>query len=155
MTILFQIIFLIYDQYHQHLTNTMTSELLNIDGTAVAHTIVPIIGDGACLFRAISYLMYDTQVMASEVREQIVSHVVANWEEFAVLSHDSNGDNYSSATEYFADMSRPFTYGSLCELMAAAKLFPWIFEVYRNNELYMRLGTDGNPGKKRELAGKL
>nr|CAD7457748.1 unnamed protein product [Timema tahoe] len=110
----------------------MTVESLNIDGTMVPHTVIPIIGDGACLFRAISCLLYDTQVMAREVREQIVNHVVANWEEFVIMSHDSNEDNYSSAAEYSIDMSRPFTYGSLCELEAAGQLFSWVFKVYRN-----------------------
>ncbi|XP_076301721.1 uncharacterized protein LOC143219730 [Lasioglossum baleicum] len=122
----------------------MTVELLKINGTMVPHTVVPIIGDGACLFRAISYILYDIQVMAREVREEIVSHVVANWDEFAIMSHDSNGNNYSSAVEYCIDMSRPFTYGGLCELKAAGQLFPWVFEVYRNGELYVCFGTVGN-----------
>lgn len=114
-------------------------------GAMIPHTVVPIIGDGACLFRAISYILYDTQVMAREVREQIVDYVVDNWESFAIMSHDSNGDNYFSAAEYRIDMSRHFTYGSLCELEAAGQLFPWVFEVYRNGELYMSFGTTGNP----------
>ena len=93
---------------------------------------------------AISYILYDTQVLNREVREQIVSHVVANWQEFAIMSHDCNGDNYSSATEYCIDMSQPFTYGSLCEVEAAGQLFPWVFEVYRNGDLYISFGTAGN-----------
>nr|CAD7456671.1 unnamed protein product [Timema tahoe] len=57
---------------------------------AMPHTVISMIGNGVCLFRAISCLLYDTQVMAREVREQIVSHVVANWEEFVIMSQDSN-----------------------------------------------------------------
>ena len=38
----------------------MTIEVLNVLGQMVPHTRVPIVGDGACLFRALSYLMYDS-----------------------------------------------------------------------------------------------
>ncbi|XP_024893230.1 uncharacterized protein LOC112468336 [Temnothorax curvispinosus] len=111
----------------------------------VSHIIVPIIGDGACLFRALSYLMYNTQLMAREVREIIVSHVVDNWEEFSIMSHDSLGNNYNSFNEYFDEMSKPFTYGGLCELVAAGQLFGFVFEVYRNGELYESFGAEGHP----------
>lgn len=123
----------------------MAIEFLNVNGKMVPHTIVPITGDGACLFRSLSYLMYDTQLMAREVRELIVRHVVDNWEEFSIMSHDINGDNYTSSAEYLAHMSRPFTYGSLCELVAAGQLFEFVFEVYRNGELYESLGAEGHP----------
>lgn len=123
----------------------MVIEFLNVNGEMVPHTIVPITGDGACLFRALSYLMYDTQLIAREVRELIVRHVVDNWEEFSIMSHDSKGDNYISSAEYLAHMSRPFTYGGLCELVAAGQLFEFVFEVYRNGELYEGFGAEGHP----------
>ncbi|XP_071575058.1 uncharacterized protein [Temnothorax nylanderi] len=110
----------------------------------VPHTIVPIIGDGACLFRALSYLMYNTQLMARDVREIIVSHVVDNWEEFSIMSHDSLGNNYNSSSEYLDEMSKLFTYGGLCELVAAGQLFGFVFEVYRNGELYESFGEEGS-----------
>ncbi|XP_024888866.1 uncharacterized protein LOC112465530, partial [Temnothorax curvispinosus] len=114
----------------------------------VPHTIVPITGDGACLFRSLSYLMYYNQLMASDVRELIVKHVVDNWEEFSIMSHDSKGDNYTSSAEYLAHMSQPFTYGGLCELVAAGELFGFVFEVYRNGELYKSFGVEGHPVKR-------
>ncbi|XP_071642973.1 uncharacterized protein [Temnothorax longispinosus] len=123
----------------------MAIEFLNVNGEMVSHIIVPIIGDGACLFRALSYLMYNTQLMAREVREIIVSHVVDNWEEFSIMSHDSLGNNYNSFNEYFDEMSKPFTYGGLCELVAAGQLFGFVFEVYRNGELYESFGAEGHP----------
>ncbi|XP_071565387.1 uncharacterized protein [Temnothorax nylanderi] len=114
----------------------------------VLHTIVPITGDGACLFRSLSYLMYYNQLMARDVRELIVKHVVDNWEEFSIMSHDSEGDNYTSSAEYLAHMSQPFTYGGLCELVAAGQLFRFVFEVYRNGELYKSFGVEGHPVKR-------
>ena len=83
----------------------MAIDFLNVNGGLVPHTIVPITGDGACLFRSLSFVMYDTQLMAREVRELIVRHVVENWEEFSIMSHDSEGDNYTSSAEYFVHMS--------------------------------------------------
>lgn len=120
-------------------------ETLNVNGMMTPHTIVSIIGDGACLFRAISYCIYGDQLLAREMREQIVEHVVDNWEEFAVLSCDRFGNNYASAADYFADMSLLHTYGSLCELVAAGQIFPFVFEVYRNGVLYAKFGNDANP----------
>jgi len=54
----------------------------------MSHTIIPIIGDGACLFRAISFVLYDTQDKAQEVRKKIVTHVINNWEDYSIMSHD-------------------------------------------------------------------
>ncbi|KAH9367467.1 hypothetical protein HPB48_004243 [Haemaphysalis longicornis] len=110
----------------------------------VLHSIVLIKGDGACLFRSLSYVMYDTELLAREVRELIVRHVVDNWEEFCIMSHDSSGDNYTSSAEYFADMSRASTYGCLCELVAASQLFAFVFEVYRNGDFYAHFGVKGH-----------
>ena len=123
----------------------MEIEILNINGQEVPHNIAIITGDGACLFRSLSYIMYNSQVMAREIREQIVDHVVNNWEEFSIISHNSSGDNYTSSAEYFADMSRLYTYGGLCELVAAGQLFEFVFEVYRNGDLYESFGANGHP----------
>lgn len=97
---------------------TVVIEFLNVNGEMVSHIVVPITGDGACLFNSLSYLMYGTEQMAREIRKLIVSHVTKNWTEFSVMSHDNNGNNYMSSAEYFADMSQLYIYGGLCELVA-------------------------------------
>ncbi|XP_071579388.1 uncharacterized protein [Temnothorax nylanderi] len=61
------------------------------------------------------------------------------------MSHDSLGNNYNSSSEYLDEMSKLFTYGGLCELVAAGQLFGFVFEVYRNGELYESFGEEGNP----------
>lgn len=123
----------------------MVVELLNIRGAMVPHVVVSIVGDGACLFRAISFALYETQSLAREVRNEIVAHVVHHWAEFCILSHDSRGNNYNSPSAYFRDMSQAQTYGGLCELVAAGQMYRRIFEVYYNRDLYARFGYDGNP----------
>ncbi|KAL4131172.1 hypothetical protein QTP88_008514 [Uroleucon formosanum] len=116
-------------------------EFLNVNGEMVSHIVVPITGDGACLFNSISYLMYGTEQMAREEHKLIVSHVTKNWMECSIMSHDNNGDNnghnngdnngdnYMSSAEYLVDMSQLYTYGGLCEMVAAGQLFHYVFEV--------------------------
>jgi hypothetical protein len=67
----------------------------------------PIIVDGACLFRSLSFVMYGTDLMSEEVRELIVRHVVENWERFATISHDRNGNNYSSSALSLRSWGKP------------------------------------------------
>lgn len=126
----------------------MVVELLNINGTMMSHTIIPIIGDGACLFRAISFVLYDTQDKAQEVRKKIVTHVINNWEDYSITSHDSDGNNYRSFANYFSDMLKFNTYGGLCELVIAGQLFLVFIEVYLNGELYEKFGSERNPVKR-------
>jgi len=126
----------------------MVVELLNINGIMMPHTIIPIIGDGACLFRAISFVLYDTQDKAQEVRKKIVTHVINNWEDYSIMSHDSDGNNYRSSADYFSDMLKFNTYGGICELVAAGQLFLVFIEVFLNGELYEKFGSERNPVKR-------
>jgi len=68
----------------------MAKESLLVNGELEQHTVVPIVGDGACLFRALSFLINGTQDIAMEVRSLIVGHVVNDWTKFSVMSHNSN-----------------------------------------------------------------
>lgn len=123
----------------------MIKEVISVRGDMISHTVVPIIGDGACLFRCLSYLLYGTQVMAKEIREEIVDYVIQNWNEISIMTHDPNGDNYVTAESYNMDMSRENTYGGLSELYAAAHIFGYVFEVYCNGVIYVTFGEEGNP----------
>lgn len=67
--------------------------------------------------------------MARELREIIVKYVVQNWEVFFIMSYDNEGNNYTSSAHYLAHTSQPFTYGDLCELVAAGQLFNFVSEV--------------------------
>ena len=111
--------------------------------------IIPIIGDGACLFLSLDFLIYGTQVKAREVREHLVEHVAANWENFSIMPNNQERDNYNSSIEYLADMSNPFTYGGLCELVAAGQIYPFRFEVGCNAMVhFMSFGIELAPVKK-------
>lgn len=111
----------------------------------VSHTVIPIEADGACLFRALSYLLFDTQECALKVREQIVSYVETHWEDFGFMTDDGEGNNYTNSTEYRNNMSQPSTCGGVSELKAAGELFQRVFEVYCDGKLYQSFGVEGNP----------
>lgn len=91
----------------------MVIEILNIGGKMVTHFIIPIKGDGACLFRSLSYLMYGNEDMECEVREKIVQYVKEYWDEFSGFTDDGCGDNYSTLEEYCAHMILLSTYGTI------------------------------------------
>jgi len=82
----------------------MVVELLNINGTMIPHNIIPIIGNRACLFRAISFVLYDTQDKTQEVRKMIVTYVTNHLEDNSITSHNSDGNDYRSFADYFTDM---------------------------------------------------
>ncbi|CAH1114020.1 unnamed protein product [Psylliodes chrysocephalus] len=133
----------------------MQIENLNINGVNIPHRVVPIVADGACLFRALSYVIYGRQNLDRELRKRIVDHVIERWSQFSIMSHDSYGNNYANANAYYADMSQSNTYGGLCELTAAGQLFELIFEVYRNGKLYAKFGNEGNPIRRLRFTNNL
>jgi len=42
-------------------------------------------------------VLYDTQYKAQEVRKMIVTYVTNHWEDYSIMSHDSDGNNYRSS----------------------------------------------------------
>ncbi|KAL4153208.1 hypothetical protein QTP88_001041 [Uroleucon formosanum] len=106
------------------------------------------LGIGQRTVQAISFVLYDTQDKAQEVRKKIVTHVINNWEDYSIMSHDSDGNNYRSSADYFSDMLKFNTSGGLCELVAAGQLFLVFIEVYLNGELYEKFGSERNPVKR-------
>jgi len=51
----------------------MAKESLLVNGELEQHTVVPIDGDGACLFRALSFLIHGTQDNAIVYRGAITN----------------------------------------------------------------------------------
>lgn len=136
-------------------TEIWETEFLEIGNEFSEQQVIPIIGDGACLFRALSFLMFNTQERSLKIRKRIVKYVAGNWDEFGYLSHNQEGDNHECAEVYAKDMGRRDTYGGLCELMAAGRIYPYLFEVYRGGILYFKAGIDGNPIKRLKFSSHL
>lgn len=105
-------------------------EFINVNGTLIPHAVVFIRGDGACLFRALSYHMYGSDTHAQEVRHDIVKYVCDHWNEnFKIMSHDPQGNNYNDAQSYFTSMIDIKSYGGVCELTCAGIIYEFVFEV--------------------------
>ncbi|XP_060858512.1 uncharacterized protein LOC132935889 [Metopolophium dirhodum] len=116
-----------------------------VNGMLTPQIVVPIIGDGACLFRSISFYLFNTQERCQEIRNKIVSYVSDNWNNFITMSYNSNGDNFSTAEAYVREMVNPTVYGGYCELVAAGNIFPFLFQIYYNHNLYAKFGVDTFP----------
>lgn len=80
------------------------AELVSINGKLINLTILPIVGNSACLLRKLFYLLYGTQERSMDIRKEIVRNVTNNWDEFAVMSHGRHGNNYGTIQEYTLDM---------------------------------------------------
>lgn len=113
-------------------------------------------GDGACLFRSLSYVMYNTEDRHQEIRRRIVNYVVANWSRFAYSTLDvSKGTEqpYRSAQQYFDDMIKPNTFGTYTEIVAAADIFPYTFHIYNKGRLILNVGAPNTPVKNLNFSG--
>lgn len=62
----------------------MAFEEIIVNGLMTPQTVVLIIGDGACLFRSISYHLYNDQESCQEIRNEIVSHVAVHWNDLSL-----------------------------------------------------------------------
>lgn len=103
-------------------------------GTEPSWVIIDEIGDGACLLRAISRAVFHDPELHYQVRQQIVSHISQNHDNFYL--HISNGFNnelihilglaprsYSSMQDYLHIMSHPNSYAGYIEIAAAQQLY--------------------------------
>ncbi|KAG2466062.1 F184B protein, partial [Polypterus senegalus] len=88
-----------------------------------------------------------------DIRRNIVSYVLNDWDRFKVWTDDGTGDNYTTQENYKSEMLKPFTYGSACELMAAAELFSCRFQVYRNGQIFYTFGEPPMPLKHLRFTG--
>ena len=71
----------------------------------------PLFGDGACLYRSLSFFYVRHTGHENECSWTNCHFVTNNSDEFSVMSRDCNGDNYSSPNEHYADKIQRSTYG--------------------------------------------
>ena len=86
---------------------------------------VSVKGDGACLFRSISFSLYNTEALHLQVRKQCVDLMISRWDnDFKdILFNEDGGFVYPSVTAFRDHMGNPKTYGSINELQAFCKHF--------------------------------
>ena len=117
-------------------------------------SIIPEIGDGACLLRCISRRVHNNPALHHIVRAHIIAHITTNL--YTVIPgsgfntfHDSilAGANqelvevagsqpttYSSVEEYLHFMSQPYAYATNVELIAATQLYGVDFRITYHTE---------------------
>ncbi|KAL1453548.1 hypothetical protein WDU94_009880 [Cyamophila willieti] len=119
----------------QHPSNVNVASASNFFFTTENEKFIihPILGDGNCLFRAISLRLFGTEEQHLIVRQQTVNYVEKEWHEFGSFIPVPPGSNSSTvASAYCASMRRPSTYGTEIELMAIAKSYNVSISVYRS-----------------------
>lgn len=85
------------------------------------YQIKKMVGDGNCLFRALSYYIHGTQGSHNRVRQQVVEYIYNNWnryQAYIVGNQLPNGGRCNTAEQYAAYMGVRSTYGSEVEIRA-------------------------------------
>lgn len=117
--------------------------------------IIPIVGDGACLFRALAYHILGNQERHSEIRMRTVSHVRKNWQEFQIFTVTRDGNVYDNSSVYFHDMRHDSCHGSLAEVRAASQIYEMRIEVYREKKLSVIFGDENHTVKRLHYEGSI
>ncbi|GFR15771.1 hypothetical protein TNCT_449571 [Trichonephila clavata] len=78
--------------------------------------------------------------MTIQIRKAVVRHVCNEWKRFKCFTQGPSGVPYCTKRLYYTEMSKPYTYGSLCEVMAAGEIFPYKFQVYQDGSLIAVFG---------------
>ena len=127
-------------------------------------SIIPEIGDGACLLRCISRSVYNTPDMHDIVRQDIINHITNNLhnpvpgtggqtyhQSIAVGVHQeqvqvagSAPTTYSSVEEYLAFQSQTYAYATQVEIVAAQQVYGKQFRVTIQGSPYPQPPQDNN-----------
>nr|ANS70992.1 viral protein 80 kDa [Lymantria dispar multiple nucleopolyhedrovirus] len=123
----------------------MDVEHLYVEGKQRPFRLVHMLPDGSCFFRAISYVVHGTQERHAHVRREVCEYIVDNWqdyEHYTFKKTDSYEGVYPTKEEYFEQMNKCSTFGSLTELTAAAKIYNRNFIIYVNGMHYQTIVAD-------------
>jgi hypothetical protein len=112
---------------------TLSSQSLQraINSRAAAETAVrisPIIGDGNCLFRALSLALTGSQSQHALVRSYVVNHMMEasvqqSMQSMQGLFARRNDSSLTGFHNYLLEMQKPGTWGTEQEIISAAHLF--------------------------------
>ncbi|KAG2469032.1 NUP50 protein, partial [Polypterus senegalus] len=94
----------------------MSIEVITIDQRTVTYQVVSMPRDGTCLFHSLCYILHGHIRLTLDIRRNIVSYVLNDWDGFKVWTYDGTGDNYTTQEQYKSEMLKPFTYASACPL---------------------------------------
>lgn len=101
----------------------------------MARQVIPIRGDGNCLFRSVSYCIYSTQERHRDIRMRVVDRVVDNWCRYKdfIIGDRSYGLYINTSNDYRHLMSRDGEYAGHVELHCVSEIFSdYTFKVHRD-----------------------
>ncbi|UJZ89004.1 vp80 [Erannis ankeraria nucleopolyhedrovirus] len=128
-------------------------ERIEVDGVSVPFKCRRIIGDGACVFRSLSYILYGTEDNHFMVRKNVVDFIVNNWSEYQPFLTASEGG--ADPVNYQSHMLRPNSFASSVEIEAAAKLYNIHINMYKEGKLIYSVGEEQNIKKYFKFSGNL
>ncbi|KAG2465210.1 NFAC1 factor, partial [Polypterus senegalus] len=80
--------------YHSNRTSiNMSIEVITIDQRTVTYRVVSMPGDGTYLFHSLCYILHGHIRLTLDIRRNIVSYVLNDWDRFKVWTDDGTGDN--------------------------------------------------------------
>lgn len=101
----------------------------------MARRLVPIVGDGNCLFRSVAYCVFGCQERHREIRMRVVDRVVENWYRYKdfIIGDSSYGSYIRGASDYKRLMARDGEYAGHVELHCVSEIFTdYTFKVHRD-----------------------
>ena len=87
--------------------------------------VQPIIGDGNCFFRAISYIIYSSQEQHRMVRSNIVDYIAKNSKKFSPYVITKK-----TIEERIANMCTPGEWATQVEIQAATEVYSIFIYLY-------------------------
>ena len=97
-------------------------------GSCIGSNVISIQRDGNCLFRAVSYCMYNTEDTHSEITLSNINKIMNDWEYYTILISDQSMIN--NAKDYKYLLSKDGEYGGSVESTWLNRLFSnYLFRV--------------------------
>jgi len=110
--------------------------------------VIPIIGDGNCLFRAISHCLHGTEDKHTEIRSIVVDNVTKKWRAYKnyIIGDQSYGQTIRTVTDYKRLMGANGKMAGHIELNSIGEVFPGsMFRIHReNSEIITDYGSGHN-----------
>ncbi|XP_044577513.1 OVARIAN TUMOR DOMAIN-containing deubiquitinating enzyme 10-like [Cotesia glomerata] len=103
-----------------------TDRLRSPEGTFTVHKIY---GDGNCMFRAISLILWETEEEHRSLRTLVVHHIMDHWRDYAPYVLAEWG--ISRPEDYLDYMKHEGVFASELECIVATKIYGLDLSIYR------------------------
>ncbi|KAG2455684.1 CYH3 protein, partial [Polypterus senegalus] len=81
------------DEKEEWIKSIKSIEVITIDQRTVTYRVVSMPIDAACLFHSLCYILHGHIRLTLDIRRNIVSYVLNDWDRFKVWTDDGTGDN--------------------------------------------------------------